>query len=85
MNLILNETLEYLQIEIKEKFEDYSEEELDDIVKTFLEKQNNYPLGVCLKKDIHKQFHDKYGYGNNTIEQWNEFVDSYKNSNIKIA
>lgn len=33
---------------------------------------------ITLHKDIHKMFHDKYGRGDNTIEQYLEFVEFYK-------
>lgn len=29
--------------------------------------------GVLIERNIHKVFHDRYGYGNNTEEQWVEF------------
>lgn len=83
LNLILKETLKDLNINIKETMDDYTDQELRLILDAFRTKQNNYPLGVCLTSDIHKQFHDKYGYGNNTIEQWNEFIQDYYN--LKIA
>jgi archaellum biogenesis protein FlaJ (TadC family) len=38
----------------------------------------------CLKEDIHKLFHKYYGYGNNTMEQWNEFVKKYNNNQYKL-
>lgn len=34
--------------------------------------------GITLSKEIHSQFHSIYGYGNNTKEQWEEFVKNFK-------
>jgi CobQ-like glutamine amidotransferase family enzyme len=34
--------------------------------------------GITISKDIHKLFHSIYGYGNNTKEQWEEFVKNFK-------
>lgn len=79
MNLILNEVLEELSIDIKNKMDDYTDRELRDILDLFRIKQSEYPLGVCLTKEIHMLFHNKYGYGNNTELQWNEFVTDFKN------
>lgn len=48
--------------------------------------QSKYPLGVCLRKDIHAEFHNYYGYGNNTEKQFYEFVEKYyPNAKINIA
>lgn len=79
LNLILNEVLEELSIDIKDKMDDYTDKELRDILDLFRIKQSEYPLGVCLTKEIHMLFHNKYGYGNNTEIQWNEFVTDFKN------
>lgn len=78
LNLILNETLDELDIEVKPTMDDYTEEELDNILNIFRIKQSEYPLGVCLCKKVHMLFHNKYGYGNNTEEQWKEFVNDFK-------
>lgn len=75
-------SLNDLKINSKETMDDYTDEELRLILDTFRIKQNNYPLGVCLTSKIHKQFNDKYGYGNNTIEQWDKFVQEYYNTKI---
>lgn len=77
-NLILEETFEIMQINVKSDINDYTHDEMMDILKCFREIQSKYPLGVCLTKEIHNLFHSQYGYGNNTIEQWNEFVNNYK-------
>lgn len=46
--------------------------------------QNKYPT-IVITIDIHKLFHHEYGYGYNTEEQWNEFVERHKNEFKKIA
>ena len=34
--------------------------------------------GITVLEEIHLQFHSIYGYGNNNLEQWNEFLNSLK-------
>ena len=34
--------------------------------------------GITISEEIHKQFHLIYGYGDNTLEQWEEFIKSLK-------
>ena len=61
-----------------------SADELDIILQQFYKVQSMYPLGICLKKNIHKEFHDIYGYGDNTPEQFEKFLEN-KNYKINIA
>lgn len=80
-NLILKETyalLESNNILRSKNITDYSKKELEVIIKEFLKIHNLYPLGICVKKDIHDLFHMVYGSGGNTEYQWNEFVNDYK-------
>ena len=84
-NLIFDEMIREYNFEIKDDISLYTNEELNFIVKCFNDLQNKYPLGVCLRKDLHILFHSLYGYGNNTEEQWNEFSNNYKNGNYKVA
>lgn len=65
---------------IQEKqIEEYTQEELDNITQLFIKEQAKYPLGVCVKKDIHVLFHRLYGQYYNTPEQWYQFEIDYKN------
>ena len=76
-SFILNETIEENNIILKDGFSDYTEEELSFIVQKFIEKQNEYPLGVCIRKDIHSLFHKEYG--KSVIpEMWYRFEKDYK-------
>lgn len=65
------------------RVEDYSKSELDYMLEIFSEVHNKYPLGICLRKDIHNLFHKIYGCGGNTIEQWNKFYEDFKNNLYK--
>lgn len=78
-NLILNEAIELTDFIIKENFNDYDIDKLDELVQVFLDLQEYYKEYVCINEDIHRLFHKEYGYGNNTMEQWNEFVEKYRN------
>lgn len=58
---------------------DYSFEELSSMLDIFQCIHNKYPLGVCIRKDIHDLFHQLYGSGGNTEEQWESFIAKYSN------
>lgn len=82
-NLILKEVFEKLDkmnLLKSDNLEDYSKEELNNIIDVFQLIHNKYPLGVCVDKDIHDLFHKIYGAGGNTEEQWNKFVVDYNNN-----
>lgn len=80
LHMILDEALEELgMLHVKDMGKDYavlSDEELRSILQVFKKHQSKYPLGICVTKDIHKQFHSEYGYGRNTPQQFQEFVQS---------
>lgn len=78
MNLMIKETLTNTGILEKKMFDDYTPNELEQILKEFKYVQSKHPMGVCVTKDIHKLFHSLYTYGNNTPEQWYSFVSNYK-------
>lgn len=68
---------ENTNIKRHESFDDYDESELSFILDKFLEIQNEYPLGECISKDLHKKFHSMYGQYYNTPEQWYQFKKDY--------
>lgn len=84
MNLILQETLQDLGYSEDISIDKLSNSDLDLILNHFYEVQDKYPLGICLTKEVHKEFHDDYGYGNNTPEQFKEFLNVH-NYDLKIA
>lgn len=54
-----------------------SQEEKDAFLQLYWEEEAKHPLGICLVKSIHKQFHDMYGYGDNTVQQFQDFVQRF--------
>lgn len=78
---ILLETIEENNLVLKDNFCDYTPQELSFILEKFTTKQNEYPLGVCIDKELHKQFHLIYGkdVGQN---QWIEFCNNYERDKI---
>lgn len=77
LSSIFNEMIEENNITLKDSFSDYSEEELSFILSKFIEKQSQYPLGVCIRKDLHNLFHKEYGKIVSP-EMWFEFEDNFK-------
>lgn len=76
-SLILKETLEKLDLKHFRLTYEYTDEELEMLRNAFREVQNKYDC-VIIHENIHKLFHSKYGYGDNTEEQWDEFIEEYK-------
>lgn len=76
-NLLMIETIDTLNFPIYTDLDLYNQDDLDLFVETFLNLQEFYGQYICITSKIHKHFHSIYGYGNNTQEQWNEFVDKY--------
>lgn len=76
-NLLLNETIDTLDFPIYAHMSEYNQQQLDELLDMFLQIQDIYQAYICINEDIHKQFHHLYGYGNNTQEQWDDFVNKY--------
>ena len=76
-NLLLEETIQKLSFPIRDKLEMYTDDELNTLLECFLDLQEKYGEYICITKTVHIEFHKRYGFGNNTVDQWNEFVESY--------
>lgn len=75
-NTIFNETLEELNMVLKDNFEDYSDDELSAVLDCIVRKHAEHPLGVCVRTDLHKLFHHIYGKIT-TSDMWDRFVERY--------
>lgn len=78
-NTILEEMFNALDMPIYERVGDYSAEQLALMDSTIMSIHEKYGPGVCITKDIHSIFHNIYGRGNNTPEQFEEFKQRWNN------
>jgi hypothetical protein len=81
---MMMECLSELGLESKSSVKDYSEEELSAIESLLIQKHNEHPLGVCLCRKHHKEFHRIYGLNNNIPEQFYEYGNSYLEVNQNL-
>ena len=80
---IVKDTLEETGLPLYEDISFYSDEEIKLLVDKCLEIHYRHPLGVCLEERYHAKFHEEFGYGGNTEEQFYEFLDNYYNGKYK--
>lgn len=83
-NIIFNEFLEENKNFIKCNISDYTEDKLNILSTNFINVHNRYPLGVCIRKDLHNEFHRIFG-DNNNEEQLEKFKIMYYKNKINIA
>lgn len=79
VNLILQQVELDTGIEFTKDINSMTDKEKSAILTCFLKEQGKHPLGVCLTSKVHKDFHRKYGYGNNRPQQFYEFKNNYRN------
>lgn len=75
-NTIIDESLKELNLPLHRKINEYTEEEFNKLKDLVLSK-HIVDNGVLLQRKVHNKFHSIYGKGNNTKEQFNEFIKKY--------
>lgn len=77
VNMIMKEVISELDVIPYKNPEEYDPEELQEILSLFDKKQSEHGFGVCLTNELHSLFHFEYGYGDNTPEQFIDFVQKH--------
>lgn len=80
---IVRDTLIETGLPVHENISFYSDDEIKQLIDKCLEIHYRHPLGVCLEEKYHAKFHEEYGYGGNTEEQFYKFIDNYYNGKYK--
>ena len=77
LSSIYNDVISELGMDIKLhdtiKNNNLSEQDKQLIISKVVEKHTNQ-IGILIDKDIHIEFHKQYGYGENTPQQFDEFL-----------
>lgn len=81
-NTIVKEVFKELNLDVKRKLKDYTQEEVE-IIRKLINEKHDANNGVVVYRPIHNNFHEIYGKGNNTLEQFNQFISSYY-PNVKL-
>ncbi|MCE5220090.1 MAG: hypothetical protein LLF98_02180 [Clostridium sp.] len=80
---IIQDALSETKLPLYDSIGWYTQEELQTIIDKCLELHYRYPLGICMQNKYHVKFHLEFGYGNNTPEQFYEFIDNYNKGKYK--
>ena len=82
---ILYNVLDELCLPIYDDISKYTQVEMDKLSSLFIEKHYTLNCGIPLTTDVHNCFHKMYGYKNNTIDQFVDFLERIKNNEIDIG
>lgn len=82
-NTIIKESCEELNIPLERKIKDYDSETFEKLKEKVFSK-HTVDNGILLQRKVHNKFHAIYGKGNNTKEQFQDFVDKHYKGKIKI-
>lgn len=81
---IVDEMLEILQLPLYEEVNQYSDNELKLIEEKCLELHYTHGLGICIRTDLHVEFHSKYGWQDFSESGFWEFI-KYKKEELQEA
>ena len=90
---IVEQVFELTEIKVRPKVCDYEEDEFKELRSTLKDLHSIYGYGACINKDVHKLFHDNYGYTKFSPFDFLDFIyridigefDSwFKENNLKI-
>lgn len=71
---IVDYCFNHLKFEVKESVSDYTTENFEKLRKELKDLHIWFGYGACLSKEVHKLFHDNYGYTNFTPYDFLDFV-----------
>ena len=80
-NIIVKNFILEHDIVLRDNFEDYTQNELNELSVMFTQYHNTYPLGVCVEQNLHIKFHQMYG-DLNSEQQWQVFVEKFNKGEI---
>ena len=90
---IVDQVFELTEIEVRPKVCDYEEDEFKELRSTLKDLHSVYGYGACINKDVHKLFHDNYGYTNFSPFDFLDFIyridigefdEWFEKNNLKI-
>jgi len=81
---IIQEIFKTNNIPIHQTISNYTNEQLKFLSKECLRLHYKYGMGKVIEENLHIEFHSKYGYGNNTKEQFDEFIKLHKNNKDEL-
>ena len=90
---IVDEVFKLTGIEVKQQVCDYSEDEFQHLRDKLKDLHIIYGFGACINKDVHKLFHDNYGYTKFSPYDFLDFVyridigefdEWFKENNLQI-
>lgn len=82
-NMIVQEAVYNCRFSEKKSIEEYTEWEIDSVAEETQKLHEKYS-GICLTKAIHILFHNYYGRGNNTTDQFYEFQSRISSGEIQL-